>query len=408
VEGDGKMNHSRRYINDLQSTLGRLPVDLIERVIAMLHDARLRNRQVFIMGNGGSASTASHFVCDLGKNTRRKGWPNFRVMGLTDNMAIFSALANDEGYENVFAQQLASFVGPGDIVIGISTSGNSANVVNAVKLGKKRGARTVGFTGFDSGQLGPLVDLNLHVPSDSIEQVEDIHLMLEHLICKALLERTAQESIVPQITPSYSETAAYVERPFPPPLNAVLTKDAALYPGQDRVFQDLILGLSRDLDFSLDQFTLLQRMLQFCLRSLDAVSGSVLLFNEKEEATNAAMAYMDKVEVYAAHNLADILHQGLAGWVVKNRQPVLVPNTLDDVRWLKRPLEEKNGSRSAISVPFATSDKVLGVLTLVHPSSEWFTQSDLALMASLAVYITVLALMPSQFSSSAKASRSVS
>ncbi|MCK4897441.1 MAG: SIS domain-containing protein, partial [Anaerolineales bacterium] len=136
------MNHSRKYITDLQLTLGRLPVDLIEQVIAMLHDARLRNRQVFIMGNGGSASTASHFVCDLGKNTRRRGWPNYRVMGLTDNMAIFSALANDEGYENVFAQQLASFVQPGDIVIGISTSGNSANVVNAITLANKMGAKT--------------------------------------------------------------------------------------------------------------------------------------------------------------------------------------------------------------------------------------------------------------------------
>ena len=89
------MNHSQKYINDLQLTLSRLPLNLIEQVITLLHDARLRNRQVFVMGNGGSASTASHFVCDLGKNTRRAGWPNFRVIGLTDNMAMCSALAND-------------------------------------------------------------------------------------------------------------------------------------------------------------------------------------------------------------------------------------------------------------------------------------------------------------------------
>jgi D-sedoheptulose 7-phosphate isomerase len=309
-------------------------------------------------------------------------------------MAIFSALANDEGYENVFAQQLASFVGPGDVVIGISTSGNSANVINAVKLAKERGAITVGFTGFDGGRLGSLVDVNLHVPSDSIEQVEDIHLMLEHLICKALLEFTAQESILSQITPSYSETAAHVERPVPSPSNAVLRDDAVSDPDQGGVFQDLILGLSRELDLSLDQFTLLQNLLQFCLRSLDAVSGSVLLFNEKEEVARAALAYMDKVEVSSARNLVDILHQGLAGWVVRNRQPVLVPDTLEDVRWLKRPWEVKNGSRSAISVPFVTTDRVLGVLTLVHPESEWFDQSDLALMAAIAVYITLMALAP--------------
>jgi D-sedoheptulose 7-phosphate isomerase len=119
------MNPVTRYIRQLQTTLDELPVEQIERVIDILYEARLSGKQVFIMGNGGSASTASHFVCDLAKNTRYPGWPHFRVIGLTDNMALFSALANDDGYENVFAQQLESLVRPGDIVIGISTSGNS-------------------------------------------------------------------------------------------------------------------------------------------------------------------------------------------------------------------------------------------------------------------------------------------
>jgi D-sedoheptulose 7-phosphate isomerase len=114
-----------QYIQEMHTTLDALPMEHINTVIDVLHEARLTNRQVFIMGNGGSASTASHFVCDLAKNTRKEGWSNFRVIGLTDNMAIFSAYANDEGYENVFAQQLASFVEPDDIVIGISASGNS-------------------------------------------------------------------------------------------------------------------------------------------------------------------------------------------------------------------------------------------------------------------------------------------
>ena len=151
-----------------------------------------RYKQVFILGNGGSASTASHFVCDLGKNTRVPGIPNFRVMGLTDNIALFSALANDEGYENVFAQQLANHLQPGDVVIGISTSGNSKNVVNAIQLANSGGAKTIGFTGFDSGELGSIVDVNLHVPSQSIEHVEDVHLVLEHLITKALREKAME------------------------------------------------------------------------------------------------------------------------------------------------------------------------------------------------------------------------
>ena len=183
------MNFIQSYIGDLKETLDNLSQEVIEQVLDMLHEARLNNQQVFILGNGGSASTASHFVCDLGKNTRVKGSPNFRVMGLSDNMAMFSALANDEGYENVFAQQLANHIQQCDVVIGISTSGNSPNVVNAIKLANSVGARTIGFTGFDSGELGSLVEIDLHVPSHSIEQVEDIHLVLEHLITKALREK---------------------------------------------------------------------------------------------------------------------------------------------------------------------------------------------------------------------------
>lgn len=181
------------YINELQNTLNSLPSDQIEEAIRLLMEARTSRRQVFIMGNGGSASTASHFVCDLAKNTRAPHLPNFRVIGLTDNMAIFSALANDEGYENVFAQQLASFVEPGDIVIGISASGNSANVLNAIELGNLRGATTIGLTGFDGGRLRTMVTLDIHVPSNCIEHVEDIHLMLEHLICKAIKDISKSE-----------------------------------------------------------------------------------------------------------------------------------------------------------------------------------------------------------------------
>jgi D-sedoheptulose 7-phosphate isomerase len=390
------MNQSRKYISELQMTLERLPVETIELVISMLHEARLSNRQIFIMGNGGSASTASHFVCDLGKNTRWRGLPNFRVMGLTDNMALFSALANDEGYENVFAQQLASFVQPGDIVIGISTSGNSSNVINAIKLANQVGAITIGFTGFDSGHLGSLLDINIHVPSDSIEQVEDIHLMLEHLICKALLEMADQTVLDELPTQIKFETFGKRGDGFLNSLNHDLEDSK---PPKDReafTFQHLILDLASGLDLSLHQFSLFQKVLQISLLNMGAVSGCVLLFNEEGQAIKAALAYMDKVELYSVKHLADILNQGLVGWVVKNRQPALVSNTLEDARWLKRPWERKNGSRCAISVPFITFGKVLGVLTLVHPEEDRFSQNDLDLLASLSAYIAVSALVPNE------------
>jgi len=183
------MDLVNQYIQGLKETLDAIPQNPIHDVIDILHTARIDDRQVFIMGNGGSASTASHFVCDLSKNTRMVGKPHFRVVGLTDNMALLSAYANDEGYDQVFVQQLVSFVQPADVVIAISTSGNSPNVLEAIDLANRVNAITIGFTGFDKGRLGPMVDINLHVPSDNIEQVEDIHLMFEHLICTVLRQR---------------------------------------------------------------------------------------------------------------------------------------------------------------------------------------------------------------------------
>ncbi len=190
------MEQITQYITALQGTINQLPVDLIAKVVETLQEARLSGRQVFIMGNGGSASTATHFVCDLAKNTRREGLPHFRVIGLTDNMAIFSAYANDEGYDSVFASQMANLINPGDIVIGISASGNSANVLRGIEEAHKHEAFTIGFTGFSGGKLGAMVDLQIHVDSNIIEHVEDIHLMLEHMIVKAIKEDVAENEIV--------------------------------------------------------------------------------------------------------------------------------------------------------------------------------------------------------------------
>lgn len=190
------MEQIRSYIETLQKTVNQLPVDRIALVVETLQTARLNGRQVFIMGNGGSASTASHFVCDLAKNTRRPGLPHFRVIGLTDNMAIFSAYANDEGYENVFAAQLANLIEAGDVVIAISASGNSANVIKAVEEARRHNAITIGFTGFDGGRLGSMVDIQVHVNSRLIEHVEDIHLMLEHMIVKTVKESPADAIIL--------------------------------------------------------------------------------------------------------------------------------------------------------------------------------------------------------------------
>ena len=176
------MNRIHQYVRELQGTLARLPLQAIDDVIQVLHEARLHGRQVFVIGNGGSASTASHIVCDLAKNTRVEGVPPLRTLDILDNSAVLTAYANDDGYENALALHIASFIQRGDILIAISTSGNSPNVLRAVEAGNAAGAVTIGFTGFDGGRLQSLASMNIHIDSSNIEQVEDIHLTLGHII----------------------------------------------------------------------------------------------------------------------------------------------------------------------------------------------------------------------------------
>jgi D-sedoheptulose 7-phosphate isomerase len=174
------------YLSDMQGTLSKLPIDEIERVVNVLHQARAQRKRVFLFGNGGSAATASHLACDLGKGTIANGRPPLRATALTDNIPLISAWANDSSYDNVFAQQLQDEIEPGDIAMGISGSGKSPNVLNAVRVAKSAGAITIGLTGFDGGDLKNLVDFCIVIPCHSIDQVEDVHLVLGHVIASCL------------------------------------------------------------------------------------------------------------------------------------------------------------------------------------------------------------------------------
>ncbi|MCS7261118.1 MAG: SIS domain-containing protein [Anaerolineae bacterium] len=191
------MDLVEQYIAQLQTCLAQLPLEDVRAVIGVLQYARFNHHQVFIMGNGGSAATASHFACDLGKGTAVPDLPRFRVIALTDNTALFSAYANDFGYEWVFAEQLANLLQPGDVVIGISGSGNSVNILRALELARQRQAFTIGFTGFGGGKMKELVDLCVIVPSTCMEQIEDVHLMLEHLVCSCLRQSTQANLLYP-------------------------------------------------------------------------------------------------------------------------------------------------------------------------------------------------------------------
>ncbi|MBX5493348.1 MAG: SIS domain-containing protein, partial [Chloroflexi bacterium] len=175
-----------RYWDELAGVARAMPFAMLAEAAEWLLACYERGGQVFILGNGGSAATASHFACDLAKGTRTAGLPAFRVLPLTDNVPLLTAWANDTSYERVFAEQLAAFVGPDDVVVAISGSGNSPNVLAVAEVVRARGARLLALTGQSGGRLAALADLAIRVPAGPIEQVEDAHLAVAHSLCIAI------------------------------------------------------------------------------------------------------------------------------------------------------------------------------------------------------------------------------
>ncbi len=176
------MERIKRYIANLQAAINALSIDKIRSVIELIMQTYRADKQIFVIGNGGSASTASHFACDLGKGTIVEGKPRLRVISLTDNVALMSAWANDLSYEDIFVEQLKNLLNPGDLVIGISASGNSVNVTKAIEYANLMGCPTVGLTGFGGGKLAKIADESIIVDSHDYGPVEDIHLIIDHII----------------------------------------------------------------------------------------------------------------------------------------------------------------------------------------------------------------------------------
>lgn|SRR3989344_3185437 len=177
----------KNYLVELKRCLDSLDVTKIEEVIDILMTAYQKKKKIFILGNGGGASTASHMACDLGKGTLQRVYDNteerLRVISLTDNAALMTALANDLSFDDVFVQQLRNLVDKNDVVIALSGSGNSPNVVKALQYAKESGAKTIGFLGFKTGgKAGKMVDCAVIVDSNHYGPIEDIQLVLDHIL----------------------------------------------------------------------------------------------------------------------------------------------------------------------------------------------------------------------------------
>jgi D-sedoheptulose 7-phosphate isomerase len=170
------------YKTDLLQAIEAIDLEKVNQAIETLGQARDQNRHVFVCGNGGSASTASHFACDMVKGASYGRKSRFRIMALTDSLPTITAYSNDVSYDCVFAEQLKNFAQPGDVVIAISGSGNSPNVLRAIEYANSIGCRTIALTGRDGGKLAPLAEINIQAAIPHMGRIEDVHMIVSHMI----------------------------------------------------------------------------------------------------------------------------------------------------------------------------------------------------------------------------------
>jgi D-sedoheptulose 7-phosphate isomerase len=198
------------YLQLLHAMLGELDSAAVLRVGACLQRARDTGATIYLAGNGGSAATASHWANDLGKATKHPPARPIRVVSLSDHLSWLTALANDEGYDRVFSGQLENLAQPGDVLVVISASGNSPNLVEAVRTAQSHGAVTIGLLGFDGGVLKSIVDecIWLPTPKGTYGPVEDVHMIVCHLLTTCLASRSVQLATVGAAAGAYSAAGA--------------------------------------------------------------------------------------------------------------------------------------------------------------------------------------------------------
>ena len=185
---------AKEYFNELVEAFNLIPENGFDEIVNMLQSVYKSGKHVFLIGNGGSAATASHFANDLSKGTMCDGKKRFKAFSLTDNIPLVTAWANDANFEKIFVEQLYNLFQKGDIVIAITGSGNSPNILKAVEFANSKGGTTFGFIGFEGGKLKDIVQKSIIEESNKQEIIEDIHLILEHIICKYLKFRLEESS----------------------------------------------------------------------------------------------------------------------------------------------------------------------------------------------------------------------
>jgi len=186
------------YLNELKKAMDSLALEKIEEIFQLILEALNRKSQIFIMGNGGSGATASHFACDMNKGVKKGQKNASKVICLNDNVPIMLAIANDISYNDIFIEQLKNFLIPDDLVLGISCSGNSENILRAIEYANKNDAKTIGITGFRGGKLSQIAQTVITVPINDTPKVEDIHMALFHIIVQNISKNSSSQKWAPK------------------------------------------------------------------------------------------------------------------------------------------------------------------------------------------------------------------
>lgn len=182
------MNFAEQYKAQVLDTVSMIDAAQVDRAIDWFQEALDHNRHIFTCGNGGSGSTASHFVCDVLKGASYQRDKKFRILSLNDSMATLTAYSNDVHYDSVFVEQLRNYAQPGDVVMAVSGSGNSSNVVKALEYANQVGCKTIALTGRDGGRLGEVAQLNIQVPEQHMGRIEDAHMIICHMIAYRFMD----------------------------------------------------------------------------------------------------------------------------------------------------------------------------------------------------------------------------
>ena len=186
------MEFIKNYRNKLEKNLKNVEINKIDEICNLLLDAYCNNKNIFVIGNGGSAASASHFVCDLGKGTvldKDSNMKRFNTISLVDNVPLMTAYGNDLGYEYIFSEQLKNLANEKDILISISASGNSPNIIKAIEVAKEKKMINIGLSGFSGGKLKEMSDYGIHITDNHYGRVEDLHMMILHMIAYKIKEK---------------------------------------------------------------------------------------------------------------------------------------------------------------------------------------------------------------------------